>query len=209
MPVDQLHNLMLVYLTYLIAVASPGPSNMAIMGVAMKQGRPAAVALAFGILTGSLFWAGLAAAGISTLLTQVGQALIVVKIAGGLYLLFLAYKSARAALSAEAPAGRFAAPATLLRHYRRGLLLHLTNPKSILGWAAIMSLGLKPGAPAHTLAAILGGCAAIGLTVFVGYALLFSTGAMARAYAKARRGIEGTLALVFGYAGVRLLLTRI
>lgn len=209
MQVDHLHNLMLVYATYLITVASPGPSNMAIMGVAMRQGRPAAVALAFGILTGSLFWATLAAAGISTLMTQIGEALVVIKIAGGLYLLFLAYKSARSALAAKAPEGRVAASASLPRHYRRGVLLHLTNPKSILGWAAIMSIGLKSDAPAHTLAAIIGGCATIGVTVFVGYALLFSTAAMVRGYAKARRGIEGALALIFGYAGFKLLTARI
>ena len=35
--------LALVYGAYLLATASPGPSNMAIMGVAMRQGRPAAI----------------------------------------------------------------------------------------------------------------------------------------------------------------------
>ncbi|HZG29142.1 MAG TPA: LysE family translocator [Ensifer sp.] len=205
---DHFHQLGLVYLTYLITVASPGPSNMAIMGVAMNRGRAHAVALALGVLTGSLCWAGLAAAGISTLLTRYAEALIVMKIGGGLYLLFLAWKSAKSALSAKP--GRFseADPAGRLIYYRRGVLLHLTNPKSILGWVAIMSLGLRPDAPSHTLVAIIGGCAAIGFTIFVGYALLFSTAAMANGYRKARRAIEGTLALVFGYAGLRLLLSK-
>ncbi len=36
--------LVLVYGTYLIATASPGPSNMAIMGTAMRDGRRSALA---------------------------------------------------------------------------------------------------------------------------------------------------------------------
>lgn len=201
--------LLLLYAAYLITIASPGPSNMAIMGTAMSQGRRPAVALALGIVTGSQTWALLAAAGLSAVLTAYAEALFVIKIAGGLYLLYLAFKSAKSALSARLPQkGSSSAPAGLATSYRRGLLLHLTNPKAILGWMAIMSLGLGPNAAPYTLHAILGGCAALGVIVFVGYALLFSTAPMVRAYQRAQRWIEGTLALVFGYAGVRLLMAR-
>lgn len=205
---DHLHQLALVYLTYLIAIASPGPSNMAIMGTAMNHGRAHGVALALGVLTGSFCWACLAAAGISTVLTRYAEALIVMKIAGGLYLLYLAWKSAKSAMTEKASGVANITPASRLASYRRGVLLHLTNPKAILGWGAIMTLGLKPDAPAYTLTAIICGCAVLGFIVFVGYALLFSTAAMANGYRKARRVIEGTLAAVFGYAGLRLLLSK-
>ncbi len=205
---DHLQQLALVYLTYLITIASPGPSNMAIMGTAMNHGRAHGVALALGVLTGSLCWASLAAAGISTLLTRFAEALIVMKLAGGLYLLFLAWKSAKSAMTEKSSTVADVTPASRLASYRRGVLLHLTNPKAILGWGAIMTLGLKPDAPAYTLPAIIGGCAVLGFIVFIGYALLFSTAAMANGYRKARRVIEGTLAAVFGYAGLRLLLSK-
>lgn len=205
---DHLQRLALVYLTYLITIASPGPSNMAIMGTAMNHGRAHGVALALGVLTGSLCWASLAAAGISTLLTRFAEALIVMKLAGGLYLLFLAWKSAKSAMTEKSSTVADVTPASRLASYRRGVLLHLTNPKAILGWGAIMTLGLKPDAPAYTLPAIIGGCAVLGFIVFIGYALLFSTAAMANGYRKARRVIEGTLAAVFGYAGLRLLLSK-
>lgn len=205
---DQIHHLAVVYAAYLIAVASPGPSNMAIMGAAMGQGRAAAVALALGVMTGSMVWALLAAAGLSAVLTSYAHGLLAIKIAGGLYLLWLAWKSARAALAAGNGAPRPSLPASRAALWRRGALLHLSNPKAVLGWIAIMSLGLRPDAPAGTIPAIVGGCAVLGLTVFVGYALVFSTAAMARAYARARRWIEGALALVFGAAGLRLLLSR-
>lgn len=65
----------LVYGTYIVATASPGPSNMAIMGTAMRDGRLPALALTAGVITGSLFWAILAATGMSAVLAAYAQAL--------------------------------------------------------------------------------------------------------------------------------------
>ncbi|MXN19619.1 LysE family transporter [Pseudooceanicola sp. GBMRC 2024] len=177
------------------------------MGVALGQGRARAVALACGVVSGSVIWGLLAATGLSAVLVAYAQVIVVLKIAGGLYLLFLAWKSARAALGpGPAARGQAALPRAVL--YRRGVLMHLTNPKAILGWMAIMTLGLTPGAPPMTLAAILAGCAVLSAAVNLGYALVFSAPALGHGYLRLRRWIEGTLALVFGYAGLRLLLSR-
>ncbi|MDS7597691.1 LysE family translocator [Agrobacterium tumefaciens] len=208
---QHLDHLLLVYTAYIIAVASPGPSNMAIMGVAMSQGRKPALMLALGVVTGSFSWAALAATGISAVLATYAQALFVIKIAGGVYLLYLAFKSARSAMSHQpfrvmaAEEGRRPDYRAL---YRRGLFLHIANPKAVLGWIAIMSIGLRPGADASTLTAILIGCGILGVTIFCGYALLFSTAPAIRIYQRSRRYIEGALAMFFGFAGIRLLLSR-
>jgi threonine/homoserine/homoserine lactone efflux protein len=160
--------LLLVYTAYVMAAASPGPANMAIMGIAMSKGRAPAMVLAAGIVTGSLFWAVLAATGIPTVLSAYAGALTALKIAGGLYLLYLAYRSARSALSTTVPQTFSRAEVSWVDYaalYRRGVLLHLTNPKAVLAWMAIMTLGLKPNAAPYTLAAILGGCLGLGLIV--------------------------------------------
>ena len=57
-------------------------------------------------------------------------------------------------------------------------------------------------------AAVLGGCAVLSVTVFCGYALVFSTGPMIQVYRRARRWIEGVLAVFFTAAGVGLLVSR-
>lgn len=86
--------------------------------------------------------------------------------------------------------------------------MHLTNPKSVLAWIALVTLGLGPDASAHTVAAILGGCAVLSVTIFCGYAIVFSTAPMVRIYRRARRWIEATLAIFFGAAGIQLLFSR-
>jgi threonine efflux protein len=206
-----LHQLLLVYAAYVIAAGSPGPSNMQIMGVAMNNGRRAALVLAAGVVSGSIFWGMMAATGISAILTRYAEALVVLKIFGGLYLLYLAFKAGRAALAPDDQAVRTTSADAALSGsalYRRGLLMHLTNPKSVLAWIALVTLGLGSESSWHTLAAILGGCAALSVTIFCGYAIIFSTAPMVRIYRRARRWIEGILAVFFGVAGLRLLLSR-
>lgn len=198
-----------VYGAYLLATTSPGPSNMTIMGVAMSQGRRPALAVAAGVVAGSVVWAVLAATGLSIVLATWAWALSAIRIGGGLYLLFLAYRSARSAIAVRPQTATAARAAPVYRSlFRRGLLLHLTNPKAILAWVAIMSLGLQPGMPAWTLEAVIGGCTLLGVAVFGGYALVFSTPDMVRAYRTSSRWIEMGLAGFFGLAGLRLLLSR-
>jgi threonine/homoserine/homoserine lactone efflux protein len=208
----ELHHLLIVYTAYVIAAGSPGPSNMRIMGVAMHNGRRAALIVAAGVVSGSIFWGAMAATGVSAVLTRYAEALIVLKIVGGLYLLYLAFKAGKAALASGDQAVSHRGPNRALvsgaELYRRGLLMHLSNPKSILAWIALVTLGLGPNSSWHTLAAILGGCAVLSVTIFCGYAVIFSTAPMVRMYRRARRWIEGVLALFFGVAGLRLLLAR-
>ncbi|MDP9917008.1 threonine/homoserine/homoserine lactone efflux protein [Variovorax boronicumulans] len=201
----------LVYGTYLIATASPGPSNMAIMGTAMRDGRRPALALAAGVVTGSLFWAILAATGVSAVLTAYAQALVVLKIAGGLYLLYLAFRAGRSAMRPGADTVKNSAERGASRYrtlYRQGVLMHIGNPKAIMSWIAIISLGVRQDAPAGGLPAIVGGCVCLGILVFGGYAIVFSTASMIALYARLRRWIEGLLSAVFAAAGLKLLASQ-
>jgi len=202
-------DLLLVYSAYVLTAGSPGPSTMGIMGVAMRNGRRPAAAMAAGVVTMSLAWGVVAALGLATLISRYAQALVVFKIAGGAYLLWLACKSARSAMQSDAAQVALAtAAADLSAMYRRGVLMHVGNPKAILSWLALMSLGVGANASADRVALAFGGCVALGMLIFFGYALLFSTAPMVKGYARARRWIEGTLALVFAGAGLRVLFGR-
>ncbi|KJF69723.1 LysE family translocator [Rhizobium nepotum] len=200
--------LALVYGTYLIATASPGPSNMAIMATAMRDGRLPALVLAAGVMTGSLFWAILTATGLSAVLTTYAEALFVIKIVGGVYLLYLAFRAGRSALKPVSDFAGTNARRTTPRYrtlYRQGVVMHIGNPKAIMSWIAIMSLGFRADASAVILPAIIGGCALLGVIVFGSYALLFSTASMIVLYARLRRWIESMLSAVFAVAGLKLL----
>jgi threonine/homoserine/homoserine lactone efflux protein len=205
--VDVSANLVLAYSTYALGTASPGPSNLAVMATAMNGGRKPALALALGVVSGSACWGLLAAFGLSAVLASYASALFAMKILGGLYLLWLAARSARAAWSVAAiPAPHAdAAPTSYLRTYLRGAGLHLTNPKAIFVWLSIVSLALPAGAQTRDALPVVLGCAVLGLAVFCGYAIAFSTSGARRIYRSLRRWFEGTLAVLFAYAGFRTL----
>ncbi|MFC0401664.1 LysE family translocator [Paraburkholderia rhizosphaerae] len=201
-------NLLLAYATYLVGTASPGPSNLAIISTAAHYGRKAALAFSLGVISGSMFWATVAARGVSAALVAWSQFIIAVKIFGGLYLLWLAFKSGRTALShVDVTTPNTPQTRSLKHFYARGALLHLTNPKAILVWISIVALSASRSGSAQ--GAVISGCAVIGCIVFSGYAMLFSTDSARRMYSRMRRTMEGCLAIVFGVAGIRLLTSRV
>ena len=204
-----LSELLLVFVTYFVATASPGPSNMAIMGTAMRSGRRAALALAGGVIVSSMTWALLAAGGILSFMATFAELLIVLKIAGGLYLLWLAWKAGQSALRPAQRTDTVSPPVVRYgKLFRQGVLMHILNPKAILTWVSIMSVTLTPGADAGVLPDVIGGCAAICIVVFSSYALLFSTPMMVALYQRVQRTLDAVLAVCFALAGVRLLLSR-
>ncbi len=210
---ENINHLLIVFTAYVIAAGSPGPSTLRIRGVAMSHGRRAGLALAAGVISGSLFWGLSAATGVSALLARYAEALIVLKVFGGLYLLYLAVRAARSAMTSN-PAtstgpARTDPPPSSAALYRHGLIMHLANPKAVLAWIALVTLGFGAEASWHDVATILAGCAVLSVTIFGGYALVFSTAPMIRLYRRARRGIEGVLAAFFGFAGLRLLFSRV
>ena len=210
---ENLHHLLVVFTAYVIAAGSPGPSTLRIMVVAMNHGRRAGLSLAAGVVSGSLFWGLSAATGVSAVLARYAEALIVLKIFGGLYLLYLAVRAARSALTSDTTASVSApqegtAPSSSAL-YRQGLIMHLANPKAVLAWIALVTLGLGAEASWRDAAIILAGCAILSVTIFCGYAIVFSTSPMIRIYRNARRWIEGVLAAFFGFAGLRLLMSRV
>lgn len=203
--------LAIAWVAYFIAVISPGPATMALIGTSMTRGRDAGMAFATGVMTGSLIWACLSAIGLAALLATYAEFLIVLKIAGGLYLLFLAWKAFKSAASADAPALAISTAdrETAGRLYLKGLALHLTNPKAALVWISLMSLGLPAGATAMMIVVYVAGCFAIGMLSLNAFALMFSAPPVVAVYRRARRYIEASMGVFFAFAGVKMLMARI
>lgn len=201
-------DLFLILAAALVASASPGPATLALAGTSMAAGRSAGLALASGITCGSLIWSLSAALGLGALMLAHGWAFQAIRIIGAAYLLYLAVRSARAALSKK-PLRTKALDGPPQRLFLRGLALHLTNPKAVLFFGALYAIGLPPGTGPADLALVI---VAVGLQsaiVFHGYALIFSTPAATRLYLKARRLFEAAFALGFGAASLRVLTARL
>ena len=155
---------------------------------------------------GSMTWGIAAGLGFSALMMTNVWIFEIVKYAGATYLLYLAVKSLRAAwrgqvvAPVQAPRGSF---------FLKGLTLHLTNPKAVLGWASIYAIALTPGAGPLSVWLLFVALSAASVTVFVGYAMLFSTSRVVRGYTRAKRWFDLAFGVLFGAASIKLLSARL
>ena len=192
----------------LIASASPGPATLAIAETSMASGRASGLSVASGITLGSLIWSVAAALGLSAVMLANAWLFEIVRLFGVAYLIWLAFKSAKSAVLAKTvPAKPMSG--NRARQFMKGLALHLTNPKAILFFGAIYSLGIPADISPSQLSQIV---LAIGLQsflIFHGYALLFSIPVATRCYVRLRRWFEALFAVAFGIAGLKILTARL
>lgn len=205
-----LPSIMPAYIAYVIAVISPGPAILAIVATSMTQGRKAGMTIGVGIFGGSFTWACAAALGLATLLHTYAIALEILKIFGGLYLLYLAYKAFKAMRAGnELAQAKDVQPLSTRALLLKGYGIHVTNPKAIFAWLAIIALGMPQGAPGSVAVLIVAICLTTGFAIFMGYAVLFSTPHALRIYNSLRRWIEGAMSAFYCFAGLKLLTSRI
>ncbi|MEM1366199.1 MAG: LysE family transporter, partial [Pseudomonadota bacterium] len=133
----------------MLAQASPGPNLMAVASTGLAQGCSRALCVVAGIATGMFIWAAGAALGLGAFFTAYPVSLVVLKLLGGGYLLWLGIKALRAFWRNEPVS--ISASKRKLTHFgavRRGLAVILTNPKAALMWSAVATYlygaGLSP-----------------------------------------------------------------
>jgi threonine/homoserine/homoserine lactone efflux protein len=144
----------------------PGPGMMFIVAHGISGGRRSGVAAALGMASGTLVHTVLAALGLSALLRAAPFALDAVRIAGAVFLLYLAVNALRTARTA-ARSGPPEARKSLRRTYLSAVLTNLANPKVVLFYLAFVPQFLTPhGWPVSTQILALGSVLiAIGLVM--------------------------------------------
>ena len=203
-------NLFIILLAGLTAMASPGPATLAIAGTSVASGRRNGLALAAGVTTGSILWSVAAALGLGALMNTYGWAFTVLRYIGALYLLYLAFKSIRSALMTKPKHAQiYSAKTTLKGSYTKGLMLHLTNPKAVLFYGALYAIGIPQAATGQTLVVVIVSLGVLAAIIFHGYAIMFSSAALAERYVRYRRGFEAVFAIAFGGAALKILTTRL
>ncbi|TNC13298.1 LysE family translocator [Methylobacterium terricola] len=201
-------DLPLILAAAFVSSASPGPATLAIADTAMQAGRRAGLMLALGVTTGSLTWSIAAALGLAAVMASSAWALEILRYAGAAYLMFLAVKSARSAIRG-APAAARTNAATASRAYARGLALHLTNPKAILFFGSLYTLGISARTSPAELALVIGAVGVQSTLIFTGYAWLFSNRRMSAGYRRLRRWFDGAFAALFAGASLKILTARL
>jgi threonine/homoserine/homoserine lactone efflux protein len=118
-------------LAAMLITASPGPDNLMVLGFGIARGRTQGMVFGLGCALGCLSHTLLAAVGISGLIAASPVAFTVLRIAGGLYLIWLGVQALRSRGGASASTVD-SAPVSLPRLFAKGLLANAVNPKVVL-----------------------------------------------------------------------------
>jgi threonine/homoserine/homoserine lactone efflux protein len=131
-----LFTLLAFTVAYVVAVLVPGPGVAAIVARALGGGFWSAVPMIVGILAGDLIYLVFALFGLAAIATYFGPIFVVVRWAGALYLLYIAWQfwTARPGTEQLGPRRR----EHWLRTFLAGFALTMGNPKTIVFYLALL-----------------------------------------------------------------------
>ncbi|MEM6823605.1 MAG: LysE family translocator [Pseudomonadota bacterium] len=196
------------YAILIIASSSPGPAVAFLLGLALSNGRAPALTAALGITAGSVLLNLVTLLGVGLILSQIAWAMTLLKLAGGAYLLWLAWGSLKKAVHPPDLTPLSVAPMRLCNAFVAGFLLQIMNPKAIAFWLAIATVGATQGGGPMVVLAFVVGAFLISFGCHGAWALLLSSTPIRTSYATARRWVDATLGAFFIFAGLKLALSR-
>lgn len=185
----------------------PGPSFLLVARTALAVSRPAGLAAAFGMGIGGVIFALVALMGLLALLAAVPVLYGLLKVVGGLYLLYIGWRIVRGArqpLTLDSLGDKN--NGSLWRSFALALATQLSNPKTALAYAGIFASLLPREVP-------LGVTLALPLLVFViefgWYALVtlvLSAPAPRARYLAGKAWIDRVAGSLMGLLGAKLLM---
>lgn len=191
----------------LVGAMSPGPSFVIVSRIAISRSRLDGLAAAAGMGVGGVIFSVLALAGLTALLTQFAWLYLVLKLVGGAYLVYIAYRIWRGASEPLEIAAAVEDRSSLRRSFSTALLTQLSNPKTIIVYASIFAAFLPKTV---TLGVVIGlpiGIFIIEAGWYAVVALAFSSRRPRQAYLAAKTWIDRAAGAVMAGLGLRLILS--
>jgi threonine/homoserine/homoserine lactone efflux protein len=203
-------NLGLFFVAVLLLNATPGPDTAYIVGRSVAQGRNAGLISALGISVGCCVHALALALGLSAILAASATAFMLIKLAGGIYLIYLGIRMALAKPVAVAAAVKEDVR-SLRTIFWQAMVTNVLNPKVILFFLAFIPQFVRTDAPQKTVAFLLLGAMFAAISMCWNSGTAFLAGTLARRASrnpKVRVWLERTVGGAFIALGAKLALAR-
>jgi threonine/homoserine/homoserine lactone efflux protein len=197
-------------LAALVITASPGPDNLMVLGVGISKGRRQGIAFGLGCALGCLSHTFLAVVGVSALIASSPTAFTVLKICGGLYLVWLGLNALRSSEGAKAGAVKGGEQSSA-RLFFKGVFANAINPKVVLFFLSFLPQFVVP-----SQGNVAWQVAALGVTFTAQAAVLFgllgyfsgTIGQWLNTRPKVGVVLDRLAGAVFVALGIRLLVSR-
>ncbi len=193
--------LLTIALMHAVVLVIPGPDVLLVSQTAVSRSRRAALLAGLGVSLSIGVWAGFALLGVGVLFQAFPWIHTFIKVAGGLYLLWMGFNLWRSSLQQGSEGHPVALPMSDFAALRTGFLTNISNPKAAVFFGSVFSsvLGAHAGSGLKFAAWLLVLLLSLLWFALVAYGL--STARVQAAYLRARKAIDrvgGTLMLGFG-----------
>lgn len=191
---------------HLLAAASPGPTILMSARIGVTEGMRSGTYFAVGCALGAVVWAIAALFGLALLFQIAPTVLWGFKLAGGLFLLWIALQMWRHAPDPLPEARVEATPRTAGSALRLGLATQLANPKPAVFFGAVFVGTLPPDVTPLAMGFLLVAIFLNELVCTAGVARLFAFETSRRTYARLKSRIDRIFGGVLGLLGVKVAL---
>ena len=201
MATSDLLTLVSIGLIQLLAVISPGPSFLITARTAVAHSRLDGFKVALGLGAGTVIWSSAALLGLNAVFHAVPVLFMAMKVAGALFLLYIAFMIFRHAaepLKIEGGTDAVGNP------FVKGFLTQIANPKVAVFFGSIFIAMLPANVPLWMTLALIAIVSFNEVWWYTVVALFFGSGPVRRFYLKAKVWIDRITGLFLGALGLRL-----
>ena len=189
-----------------VAAASPGPAVLMAARTGVTEGFRTGVWLAVGIGAGAVFWAAAALFGLAVLFQAAPTLLWGFKVAGGLFLIWMARKMWKHAAEPLDMGVEGAPPRTPLSALRLGLVTQLANPKPAVFFGAVFVGTVPLGTTLPWIGLLLLAIFLNEMLCNIVVARLFSFEGPRAAYRRLKTGIDRSFGGILALLGLKVAL---
>lgn len=187
-----------IILVNVAAWITPGPNMLAVMTASLTLGRSHGLATGFGLACGALIWSICAVLGVALLFDLFPRAVIALKLAGAIYLIWLGIRSIRVAVKQSDDMSLSKTHEKALRQsFKSGFIVSMTNPKAALFFGSVMTAFIPVAASNWFLTVVVAICGLLAVILHSITATVFSTTAAIRLFRRFQTSISYAFGAIF------------
>lgn len=206
---DLFQGLLLITSIHILAAASPGPDFVLVSQQTLTNGKKAGLMCSVGIALGLSIHIIYSAFGLATIIANSSNALWVIKILGGGYLLYLGFKGlcSKPTIHKEVIASK-ANNYSAKKNIGIGFLCNALNPKAPIYFVSLFTVVLSHDMPIHQIAIYGIWMMVIQLAWFSAVVMLLSRPAINNKFKKCGHWIDRVLGGAMIILGLKVIVTR-
>jgi len=192
---------------HLLAAASPGPDFALVTRQALVSGRRAGLFTSVGIALGLSVHIVYSALGMAAIIARSAEWMTVVKVLGGLYLVFLGVRGliSRPRVAVDIGPARLDGAGSDYRDLLSGMLCNVFNPKAPIYFLSLFTIFISPGLPLTTLCIYGTWIMILQFLWFAAVTLFFTHGAVRSRFLAIGHWLDRIFGVVMVALGLRVL----